>query len=401
MARCWTCGKLTSEPVHKCSTCRTENAVQALQKDLSLNTDKLAKVEQQGFEVLSNELYELNSAYQKNLETFSDGFSNLAGILQDGFEDVSNRLQEINTTLEWGFGEISWKLQQQTEILQSIDHTLKTPTQTKANEWRQMAEESRLRGVLDDAEKIFLRSLDVIEGNPLDYRAYIGLARTYIQVNEFYKAKTVLEKSLPHAPDNSYKNYSYRMIGHVDECVGDYHSAVSALKSATEVSPNSYIAHYDLARCSAKVELKESCLSALKTAIYGNNIYFYLAESADFEPLSVETKELLQEIKSDTLNRAQLGLADLKMFHKDTVYQVTKEDIRVDTLSKIESSIQRTNEKLATKDYKSFVDALNFNIITAIMTDIATEVINKTIKVRDKALAGMVTPKVKTKNRQK
>jgi predicted RNA-binding protein with RPS1 domain len=202
MARCWTCGKLTSEPVHKCSTCRTENAVQALRKDLSLSTDKLAKVEQQGFEVLSNELCELNTAYQTNLETFSDGFSNLAGIMQDGFEDVSNRLQEINTTLEWGFGEISWKLQQQTEILQSIDHTLKTPTQTKANEWRQMAEESRLRGVLDDAEKIFLRSLDVIEGNSLDYRTYIGLARTYIQMNEFYKARNYFEKSIPHAPDN-------------------------------------------------------------------------------------------------------------------------------------------------------------------------------------------------------
>jgi len=102
MARCWTRGKLTSEAVYKCSTCRTENAIQTLQKDLSLSTDKLAKVEQHGFEVISDELYELNRTHQANTDKLSDGFSNLAGILQDGFEDVSNRLQGINTTLEWG-----------------------------------------------------------------------------------------------------------------------------------------------------------------------------------------------------------------------------------------------------------------------------------------------------------
>jgi tetratricopeptide (TPR) repeat protein len=385
MARCWTCGKLTSEPVWKCSTCRTENAIQTLQKDLALNTDKLAKVEQHGFEVISDELYELNRTHQANTETLSDGFSNLAGILQDGFEDVSNRLQEINTTLEWGFGEISWKLQQQTEILQSIDHTLKTPTQTKANEWRQMAEESRNRSVLDDAEKIFLRSLDAIEGSPLDYRSYIGLARTYIQMNEFDKARTYLEESLPHAPDNSYKNYSYRMIGHVDECVGDYHSAVSALKLAIEFSPNSYVAHYDLARCSAKLKLKDTCLSALKTAIYGNSIYFYLAESADFEPLSVEAKELLREIKSNTLNTAKSELAVLTKIHKDFIDRVANEDIYVETVDEIEPNLDLSTDKISTGDYKAFLDALFINRENYKLVDKAKSDIEKTIKTRNKA----------------
>ncbi len=389
MARCWTCGKLTSESVWKCPTCRTENAIQTLQQKVVLSNEKLAKVEQHGFEVLSDELYALNQAQQRNIETLSDGFGDLAEVLQDGFGDITDRLREINTTIEWGFGEISWQLQQNTVVLKNIDQTLKTPTQTKANEWRQMAEESRSRGVLDDTEKIFLRSLDVIEGNPLDYRTYIGLARTYIQMNEFSKAKAYFEKSVPHAPDNSYKSYSYRMIGHVDECVGDYHSAVSALKSATEVSPDSYIAFYDLARYSAKIELEEGCLSALNTAIEGDSIYFYIAESADFEPLTNQTKNLLHDIKSETLNRVRSELSELTQLHKTMQERITNEDIQVAILGDVKSKIKDANNKAESDDYKSFLEALCTNVNTYKIADKAQNDIDDTINARNKALASI------------
>jgi len=230
---------------------------------------------------------------------------------------------------------------------------------------------------------------DVIDGNPLDYRTYIGLARTYLQKNEFDKARTYLEKSLPHAPDNSYKNYSYRMIGHVNECASDYHSAVSALKSATKVSPNSYVAFYDLARCSAKIELKENCLSALDTAISGNNIYFYLAESADFEPLSLETKELLREIKSNTLNTAKSELAELTQILEDLDKRVVNEDIYVETVDEIESNLNLANDKISTGDYKAFLDALFINRENYKLVEKAKIEIDETIKTRDKALAGI------------
>ncbi|MDY6865975.1 MAG: tetratricopeptide repeat protein [Halobacteriota archaeon] len=76
---------------------------------------------------------------------------------------------------------------------------MKTPSETKANEWRQMREELRIRGVYDEAVKFFSKS---IETNPLDYRTYVGLGGTYLRMKMFSEAKKYFEKSLPYAPDN-------------------------------------------------------------------------------------------------------------------------------------------------------------------------------------------------------
>jgi tetratricopeptide (TPR) repeat protein len=127
----------------------------------------------------------------------SDNLKGLEQVQRRAFESLSDRMSEVASVIEWGFEEINWQLQQQTVVLRSIDHTLKTPSETQANEWRQMAEEMRDRGVLEQSEELFLKALDK---NPLDYRTYIGLAQTYLRIGKFDEAKTLLEKSLPHAP---------------------------------------------------------------------------------------------------------------------------------------------------------------------------------------------------------
>ena len=159
-------------PVFTCPACRTVEQIQELRKESVANLDQLAEIQRRSFEELSNALSE-------GLNALSEGLSGIASVI------------------EWGFEEVIWQLQQQTKVLQSIDHTLKTPGQTQAKEWRQIAEELRSRGVLDESEKFFVKSL---ETNPLDYRTYIGLAHTYLQMDKFDEAKAFLEKSLPHAP---------------------------------------------------------------------------------------------------------------------------------------------------------------------------------------------------------
>ncbi|MDI6745479.1 MAG: tetratricopeptide repeat protein [Thermodesulfovibrionales bacterium] len=191
MARCWTCGTSVSGWSHTCSSCKGLSEIKGLQKevesyhgDISERLDYLAEVQQEGFNALR--------------DTLSAGLS------------------EIASAIEWGFGELSWQLQQQTDVLRSIDHTLKTPSETKANEWRLHAEELRRRGVLEESEEFFLKALNEYR---LEYRIYVGLAETYLQMNRFDKAKVFLEKSLPHAPKKEidYKSYSYRLIGHMIE----------------------------------------------------------------------------------------------------------------------------------------------------------------------------------------
>ena len=215
---------------------------------------------------------------------------------------ITGELSGVTSILEWGFEEIEWKLHQIRGILGSIEKTLKTPSQTQANEWRQIAEELRRRGVLDESEKFFLKSL---ETNPLDYRTYIGLGKTYLQMGELKKARSFWEKSLPHAPKGEidYKSYSYRLIGRLDFCEDNPRQAASRLKTAIELSPNYPDGHYDFAQYSALIGNKQGCLSSLRAAIIGRPAYFYLAQKErNLEPLREEVQHLLTE---DLLKEAE------------------------------------------------------------------------------------------------
>lgn len=173
MARCWSCGSQI-HGVRYLFTCPTCEGVSVM-KDIRRGVQGRGAVENRGVEMLAA------------------GLSEIAGKVSR----VSDELSVLASVVEWGFEEIKWELQQQTQILMSIDKTLKTPSQTQAKEWRTMAEELRQRACLDEAEDWFLKALRL---NPLDYRIYIGLAMTCLRKNDFDKAKDLLEKSLPHAP---------------------------------------------------------------------------------------------------------------------------------------------------------------------------------------------------------
>jgi len=217
--------------------------------------------------------------------------------LEAGLEELSAQLANVTSILEWGFEEVNWRLDQIKGILGSIDKTLKTPSQTQANEWRQIAEELRGREVLDESERFFLKSL---ETNPLDYRTYISLGKTYLQFGDGSKARLYWEKSLPHAPkeEMDYKSYSYRLIGHLDFCEGNPQKAATILKKAVDLSPNYYFAYYDYAQYSALLGNKKDCLSSLVILMVKEPTLLELAEKEkNFEKLKKEIQILLQPIK--------------------------------------------------------------------------------------------------------
>jgi len=236
---------------------------------------------------------------RKRLESSGVGsLSSAVAILELGFGELSEQLVNIASVLEWGFEEIEWRLDQIRGILKSIEKTLKIPSATQANEWRQIAEELRQRGELDESEKFFLKSLKT---NPLDYRTYIGLGKTELQIGKPEEAKTFWEKSLPHAPKGEidYKSYSYRLIGRLYFCEENYRQAVSVLKTSIQLSPNYYLGHYDYAQYCALVGDKENCLSSLQIAIVKEPIPTELVKrESNFEPLKNGVERLLNSIQS-------------------------------------------------------------------------------------------------------
>lgn len=242
---------------------------------------------------------------------------------------------QIASALEWGFGDITWRLQQQTEVLRSIDDTLKSPAETQANEWRKMAEELRRRGVLDEAEEFYLKALEV---NRLDYRIYTGLAESYLQSNEFDRAAKCLQRSLPHAPKGrkpsgpavlqptrshsqltssttefDWRSHSYRLIGHIHACAEDYARAAETLALAIELSPEHEESHYDYAQYCAQTGNTEACVSSLRKAILGWPPYWALAKAEpNFDPIRGSVRELLSEMCWGLWQRVKEKAAEAK-----------------------------------------------------------------------------------------
>lgn len=285
-------------------------------------------------------------------------------ILEEGFNKLSGQFSEklmnIASVIEWGFEEIEWNFDQMEGILISIDNTLKVPGMTQADEWRQIAEELRCRGVLNESEKFFLKSL---ERNPLDYRTYVGLGKTYLRLGMGEKARTYWEKSLLHTPRKEaggaidYKSYSYRLIGRLDFCEDKPRQAVLTLRKAIELSPNYYLGHYDHAQYCSLIGDKENCLTSLRIAITKMPISTRLVEEeTNFSPLRKEIEILLGEIKSDEDSQREIQLRSrLQKLGAEGVEVLRNLDLAEQEIEGAERAIARV-DKISEGEYRFILE---------------------------------------------
>lgn len=286
---CWQCGSPTEGFQFKCPKCEMAAGFGEIKDNLnSIGTkiENVALAQKQLFEELSKKI--------------STGFSQLA------------------TAIEWGFQELTWRVQQQTDVLLGIDQTLKTPSETQANEFRLMAEKLKERGVLDEAEEFFRKALNL---NRLDYRLYIGLADTLLRQNKPLDAIEYLQKSLPHAPKDpsgnsgiqDWQSYSYRLMGHIFFCLGNFPQAAEALGKAIKFSPKYPEAHYDYAQCLAQLGNGPGCASFLRFAIALKPLYWSLCQrQIAFVPARNEVKGVLVSLCQQESNRAKGNLETCK-----------------------------------------------------------------------------------------
>lgn len=371
MSKCWTCGSSVSGWRFNCSSCRTISALEDIDadvaghlEDIEYTLDEIAEIQERGFEEIRLEL-------------------------ESGF-------QRLATILEWGFSALNWRLLQITDILKSIDHTLKNPNLTQANEWRKMAEELRKRGVLDESKEFFLKALEI---NRLDYRIYTGLAQTYLHMEKFDKAKFYLEKSLPHAPKGEidYRSYSYRLMGHIYACDEDYRKASSVLLQSIELSPNYADGHYDYAQYCALIKNKEPCLTSLNKAVLFKSLYWYLAQrEQNFEPLRAEvleqieylrnkakqdTQEMFQAVE-DEIDKSDSEISKLKIKIKDYLEIVEKEEKKA--RDKGASNYIRNNERDAYEQYLSKIKDIKSKL-GSIKSDSYSDDYNSILKMNSNA----------------
>lgn len=284
--RCWTCGNQVNTISFRCPFCKTNKGIKKLTEIVSVQATDEA-VRHRDLE------RELQHYFNELSDTVSDGLSNIA------------------TAVEWGFRDLSWRVEQQTEVLRSIDQTLKTPKQTEANEYRQQAEEAQRLGALDVAQERYERALD---SNPLDYRTYIGLAEILLQKENFERARLLLEESLWFAPKGEidYKSYSLRLTGHIHACMAEYGTAAEALRKATELSPAYADAHYDYAQYCAQTGDTRHCLDSLARAVDAKPLYWSLAlREPNFDPARPAVNELLLKVYDEAARAARAAFDEL------------------------------------------------------------------------------------------
>jgi len=325
MVRCWTCStknEITTGDEYVCDSCdKIADQIVSLQK---IERDKISRID------------------------------DLIYLQKNGFDSMAGGMSEIASAIEWGFTELNWELQQQTRVLKEITAILKMPSETKANEWRQMGEELRRRGGYGEAVKFFSKSM---KANPLDYRTYVGLGETHLRMRMFSDAKKYFERSLPHAPNNFFKSYSLRLIGRIYYCREDYRNAVQSLKEAVELSPNYTEALYDLAQYHAVRGDAKNSLPLLRTVIKQNSFYFYLSErEKNFNSIRREITQQLEEIKEDAHKDVQDIISSAKDALKDSEKSFNQLQVKKEN-KKIWNHLELATEKVSSKDYKSILEA--------------------------------------------
>jgi len=299
---------------------------------------------------------------QRAMQMIASGMGDVAKVLSTGMSRISDELSTLASIVQGGFDGLKWELEQQTQILLSIDATLKTPSQTQAREWREMAEQLRARGCFDEAQQWFQKSLEM---SPLDFRTYVGFAMTFLQKNDFDEAEKMLTRSLLHAPkgrpisgrrtsnerrftidqevedelafpDNDedsdetddeldsllaemdepeaptrqvavfdYKSLSHRLIGRIWACRGDYCRAASELRQAVTLSPEYTEGNYDYALYAVQSGEADHWDTSLRRAIDNQPGYFgVVVAERRFSPAEQQVSTLLSGLLNEARRHA-------------------------------------------------------------------------------------------------
>ena len=373
MGTCWSCGAPVGG-VHYMFTCPA-CAENALMKDISRGVRDGVDGQERAMQMIASSLGNV----AEKLSGISDEISNLAGIVQGGFD------------------ELEWELQQQTEVLYSIDGTLRTPSQTQAKEWREMAEQLRGRGCYDEAEQWFLKSLEM---SPLDFRTYVGLAMNYLRKTEFDKAEEVLTRSLPHAPQGmmgigarkqdmtedeeylhyllrrgrkgegykeqvrdflfDYKSLSRRLIGRIWACRGDYKRATAELRSAIDLSPEYPEGNYDYALYCVQAGMGTEWNNPMRLAISSQPGYLNVARAERrFAPVRQDLDNLLSGLLNEATEKANQTIQDAECKFAEAKRAVaaapSAEERYDESTKKIIVLLAATKRDMASNDYSKIL----------------------------------------------
>ncbi len=223
-----------------------------------------------------------------------------------GIDRVSDGLENLASAFEWGFSELIWQLEQQTERMKEILNVLQKPLDTQAKELKKRAEYAYKNGWINDALEDFLESE---KKNRYDYTIYQYLGNIYLfHEKKPENALEYYEKALKYASPRSHYHASYALlhIGLVRYLHGDFQEAYEAVSQAIELSPDFYEAYYQRAQYCACLDRYDEAIEDLRSAINGDRYYCVKADSEkDFDVMKEQLRAFFKEWMTLAFNQAE------------------------------------------------------------------------------------------------
>jgi tetratricopeptide (TPR) repeat protein len=178
------------------------------------------------------------------------GLGSLENCLASGFDDLRYELHDVSAGIEGVradfhilMGDIVWKLEIQTTVLNSILRTLQAPLDTASKELRARAEDAYRIGWYEESLADFLQSE---QKNYQDFSVHRSIGNIYLyHIVDLPKAVEYFQKATKYAKPRDSKQAAEAefFAGVACGLQQDYESALKHMQEATSVNENFFEAH--------------------------------------------------------------------------------------------------------------------------------------------------------------
>ena len=227
----------------------------------------------------------------------NDRIANYMENLSDQMNGVSAGIQELKSVFEWGISEVIWQIEQNREVLKSIEEGIWHPFDVQARNRKKQAQEAYSNGWIDEAEEYFKESEKIVK---TDFTVHLSLGMIYMfhKINK-NTALDHFEKAARYATPKSsyYKSYALLYKSMILFDFEKTNDAELVSQEAIETSPDFIHLYYQNAIYNAQLGNKQKALIQLKHAILNDRLYAIKANSESlFEPIRSDILKLIQEI---------------------------------------------------------------------------------------------------------
>lgn len=220
-------------------------------------------------------------------------------ILQEGFTVVHQDLERLNSHFHWGFGELIWRLDQQTEQTKDLIDILTNPLEIQVKELRERGIECYNYGWYPEALE-FLH--EAMNKSRIDYIVAHYLGNIYLyEYGNYEQALSFFSKAARFSQPKSSKHYVYALMSqgyayYLRNDEGDIVKGIECLSLAMDRLPGHLEARYQYAVLCAAAKRYEEAVESISYILHADPFYMVkiLAEP-EFSPISEEITQLVNK----------------------------------------------------------------------------------------------------------